>query len=129
MKTYYLIPLLFLSACSTTPKLALRPQQWQRPVSTTLQRPDGREFVRRSCPAYAVHSRRSPALISRHPFHGQGFAGKRAGQQPLQGLHLAPAAFPCCLYDTRLQPPDLAFTFGPVHLIPLRRLARGRTHG
>jgi hypothetical protein len=27
MKTYYLIPLLFLSACSTTPKLALRPQQ------------------------------------------------------------------------------------------------------
>ena len=27
MKAYYLIPLLFLSACSTTPKLALRPQQ------------------------------------------------------------------------------------------------------
>jgi hypothetical protein len=27
MKTYYLIPLLFLSACSTPPKLALHPQQ------------------------------------------------------------------------------------------------------
>jgi hypothetical protein len=27
MKTYYLIPLLLLFACSTTPKLALRPQQ------------------------------------------------------------------------------------------------------
>ena len=27
MKTYYLIPLLFLSACSTAPKLALHPQQ------------------------------------------------------------------------------------------------------
>ena len=27
MKTYYLIPLVFLSACSTTPKLTLRPQQ------------------------------------------------------------------------------------------------------
>ena len=27
MKAYYLIPLLFLSACSTTPKLMLRPQQ------------------------------------------------------------------------------------------------------
>jgi hypothetical protein len=27
MKTYYLIPLMFLSACSTTHKLALRPQQ------------------------------------------------------------------------------------------------------
>jgi hypothetical protein len=26
MKTYYLIPLMFLSACSTTPKLTLRPQ-------------------------------------------------------------------------------------------------------
>lgn len=26
MKTYYLIPLLFLSACSTTPKLTLRPE-------------------------------------------------------------------------------------------------------
>jgi len=27
MKTYYLLPLVFLSACSTTPKLTLRPQQ------------------------------------------------------------------------------------------------------
>jgi hypothetical protein len=27
MKSYYLIPLLFLSACSSTPKLVLRPQQ------------------------------------------------------------------------------------------------------
>ena len=27
MKAYYLIPLLFLSACSTTPKLTMRPQQ------------------------------------------------------------------------------------------------------
>jgi hypothetical protein len=27
MKSYYLIPLMFLSACSTMPKLALRPQQ------------------------------------------------------------------------------------------------------
>jgi hypothetical protein len=27
MKPYYLIPLLYLSACSTTPKLVLRPQQ------------------------------------------------------------------------------------------------------
>ena len=27
MKMFYLVPLLFLSACSTTPKLVLRPQQ------------------------------------------------------------------------------------------------------
>ena len=32
MKTFYLIPLLFLSACSTAPKLVLRPQQ--PPVTT-----------------------------------------------------------------------------------------------
>src|SRR5271154_5068548 len=96
--------------------------QWQRSVSTTLQRPDGLESGRRSCPAYAVHSRRPPALIFRHPFHGQGFAGKRMGQQPLQDLHLAPAAFPCCLYDTSLQPSDPTFTLGPVDLFPVCRL-------
>ena len=33
------------------------------------------------------------------------------------------------LYDTRLQPPDLAFTLGPVTLVPVRCHARGRTHG
>lgn len=33
MKPYYLIPLLLLSACSTTPKLTLRPQQ---PSSTSV---------------------------------------------------------------------------------------------
>ena len=103
--------------------------QRQRSVSSTLQRSDGLEFGRQSCPAYAVHSRRALALTFRHPFHGQGFAGERVGQQPLQGLHLAPAAFACCLYDTRLQPPDLAFTLGPVDLFPMRRFARGRTHG
>ena len=78
------------------------------------KRPSSIESGRRSCPAYAVHSQRSPALIFRHPFYGQGFAGKRVGQQPLQGLHLTPAAFPCCLYDTGLQPPDLTLTLGPV---------------
>lgn len=33
------------------------------------------------------------------------------------------------LYDTRLQPPRLAFTLSPVNLVPVCRLARGRTHG
>ena len=71
----------------------------------------------------------SLALIVRHPFHGQGFAGKRAGQQPLQGFHLAPAAFLCCLDDTRLQPADAAFTLSPVNLVPRCRLAGGCTRG
>ena len=37
MKTYYLIPLLFLSACSTAPKLALHPQQ-SPPMDTAAVR-------------------------------------------------------------------------------------------
>ena len=35
MKIYYLIPLLFLSACTTTPKLTLRPQQPPAATDTT----------------------------------------------------------------------------------------------
>jgi len=35
MKIYYLIPLLFLSACTTTPKVTLRPQQPPAATDTT----------------------------------------------------------------------------------------------
>ena len=38
MKPLYLIPLLFLSACSTTPKLALRPQPASPPVENSTVR-------------------------------------------------------------------------------------------
>ena len=103
--------------------------QRQRLVPVMLQRPDGLEFGRRSAPYFPIYSGRSLALIFRHPFHGQGFAAKRMGQQPLQSFHLAPAAFPCCLYDTGLQPPDISFTFGPVYLVPMWRSVQGRTHG
>ena len=51
------------------------------------------------------------------------------GQQPLQGFHLAPAAFPCCLDDACLQPADVAFTLCPVNLFPVWRVAGGCTHG
>ena len=40
MKTYYLIPLLFLSACSTTPKLVLRPQQPPAPNADGIRYPE-----------------------------------------------------------------------------------------
>jgi hypothetical protein len=40
MKTYYLIPLLFLSACSTTPKLVLRPQQPPVPNADGIRYPE-----------------------------------------------------------------------------------------
>src|SRR5207253_11030518 len=67
------------------------------------------------------------ASIVRHSFHGQGFAGKRTGQQPLQSFHFVPATSLSCLDDTRLQPPDLTLTLGPVKLVPSRRLAGGCT--
>ena len=98
-----------------------------RLITAPPQRADGFVFGRRGVPYFPVHPGRSPALIVRHPFHGQGFAGKRAGQQPLQGFHLAPAVFLSCLDDTRLQPSDLTFTLSPVKLFPSDRLAGGCT--
>src|SRR5947207_3216451 len=101
--------------------------QWLRLIAAPSQRADGFVLGRRSAPDYSVHSRRSFALIVRHSFHGQGFAGKRAGQQPLQGFHLVPASFLSCLDDTRLQPPDIAFTLSPANLFPSVRFAGGCT--
>jgi hypothetical protein len=40
MKTYYLIPLLFLSACSTTPRLVLQPQQPPTPNAEGVRYPE-----------------------------------------------------------------------------------------
>ncbi len=40
MKAHYLIPLLFLSACSTTPKLVLRPQQPPTPNADGIRYPE-----------------------------------------------------------------------------------------
>src|SRR5205814_5922649 len=101
--------------------------QWLRLIAAPSQRADGFVLGRRSAPDYSVHSRRSFALIVRHSFHGQGFAGKRTGQQPLQNFHFVPATSLSCLDDTRLQPPDLTLTLGPVKLVPSRRLAGGCT--
>ena len=95
-----------------------------RLIAAPPQRADGFVFGRRGAPDFSVHSRRSFALIVRHSFHGQGFAGKRAGQQPLQGFHLAPTAFLSGLDDTRLQPSDLTFTVSPVESVPTRSPCR-----
>ena len=98
-----------------------------RLIPAPPQRADGFVFGRRGVPYFPIHPGRSPAFIVRHPFHGQGFAGKRAGQQPLQGFHLAPAVFLSCLDDTRLQSSDPTFTLSPVNLFPSDRLAGGCT--
>lgn len=56
-----------------------------------------------------------------------GLAGERVGQQPLQGFHLAPAAFLRCLDDAYLQPPDFLMTLGPANAVPVTRVAEERT--
>ena len=94
----------------------INPPQGLRSISSTLQRSDGLDLAAGSCQTCPVDPRRVLTLIFRHSFHGQGFAAKRVGQQPLQGFHFAPAAFPCCLYDTCLQPPDVALALSPVNL-------------
>jgi hypothetical protein len=40
MKTFYFIPLIFLSACSTTPKLTLQPQSPPPPATDSLRYPE-----------------------------------------------------------------------------------------
>jgi len=57
-------------------------------ITASSQCADGFVLRRRGAPDCSVHPRRMFALIVRHPFHGQGFAGKRAGQEPLQGFTL-----------------------------------------
>jgi hypothetical protein len=85
----------------------------QRPLGILVSAPsqcaDGFVSGRRSLPDRSVHSGRILTLIVRDSFHGQGTTAERVGQQPLQGSHLAPAAFPSSLDDTRLQSPDLSF--------------------
>ena len=45
----------------------------------------------------------------------------------LQGLHLTPSAFLCCLDDTRLEPTHIAVSCRPVHLVPFHLTVGGRT--
>ena len=45
----------------------------------------------------------------------------------LEGFHLSPSTFPCCLYDTRLETTDILVCFLPVHDVPVYRFAQGCT--
>ena len=87
-------------------------------VPAPPQRSDGSMLGSRRLPDFSVDSGSPFALIFRHPPHGQSFAVERVGQQPLQGFRLVVSAFPCCLDDTRLQPPDFTLTTGPVDPVP-----------
>ena len=58
------------------------------------------------------------ASVFRHSSDGKGFAAKRVGQQPLQGSHLVVPAVLCCLHNTRLQPPYMTLSRGPIDAMP-----------
>ena len=71
--------------------------------------------------------RRPPPLrTGRESFPSSGSSRYKA---PRERSRFHDGCMPCCLYDTGLQPPDLAFRFGPVDLVPIWRSVRGRTHG
>jgi len=57
----------------------------------------------------------------------QALATKRVGQQVLQGLDLAPSALLCCLHDTGLEPPHIAFDVMPAYGMPFSCFVGGCT--
>src|SRR5882762_10580369 len=78
-------------------------------------------------PCFAIYSWCPFALVFCHSLHGKGFATKRVGQQVLQGLDLAPSALLCCLHDTGLEPPHIAFDVMPAYGVPFSRFVGGCT--
>src|SRR5438445_3573926 len=74
-------------------------------------------------PNFLVHARGFLAIVFRHSSNGENLAAVRVGQQVLQGLHLAPSAFLCCLRDTHLESANVAVNGLPVDGVPLRRFA------
>ncbi len=77
-------------------------------VASLLERLYGLCLLFWSIPHVFIYSRGVLALVFRHSSDGKGFATKRVGQQALQGFHLVPPAFLCCLDDTRLEPTHIA---------------------
>src|SRR6516162_2932321 len=87
------------------------------------------EFVNCLCfllwciPNFSVYTGGFLAIIFRHSSNGENLAAVRVGQQALQGSHLAPSAFLCCLRDTHLESANVAVIGLPINGVPLRRFA------
>src|SRR5215472_5542414 len=87
------------------------------------------EFVNCLCfllwcvPNFSVYTGGFLTIIFRHSSNGENLAAVRVGQQALQGSHLAPSAFLCCLRDTHLESANVAVNGLPVDGVPLRRFA------
>src|SRR2546421_4855142 len=105
----------------------IHPPQRLRVIASLLERLYSLCLLFWSIPNVFVYSRGGLALVFRHSSHGKGFATERVGQQVLQGLHLTPSAFLCCLDDTRLEPTHIAVSCRPVHLVPFHLTVGGRT--
>jgi len=67
------------------------------------------------------------ASIFCHSSHGDALAAVRVGQQVLQGFHLAPPAFLCCLHDTHLQLSHIPVYCSPINGVPVHLAVEGRT--
>jgi hypothetical protein len=66
-------------------------------------------------------------LVFGHSSDGESFAAERVGQQALEGFHLSPLVFLCCLDDTRLEPTHIAVDCMPINVMPSFDNLEGRT--
>src|SRR4029077_7668217 len=94
-----------------------------RLIASALELMDCQHFLLRCVPNFAVHTWGFLALVFCHSSNGESFAAIRAGQQALQGLHLAPSAFLRRLRDTHLESANVALDGRPIHGVPLLRFA------
>ncbi len=130
--------------------------QWLRSVPPLVQGCDRCHLLIGRIPDYSIYARCVLALIFRHSLDCQHFGTMRAGQQSLQGFHLAPSAFlmekskrtrmiylnnglkpivrslidfsMSCLHNTRLQPTHVFMGGLPVDAVPTSHfLVRDRT--
>ena len=99
----------------------------ERPVAPPLHLNYCLRLLLRRVPDDLVHAGRPLAPVLRHPSHGQCFAGKRMGQQMLQGSHLAPPPRLSCLHDTRLKPTHALMHRAPADGVPVKVGVRSRT--
>jgi hypothetical protein len=97
-----------------------------RSITAPLQLLYCLSFLLRGVPDRSVHPRRLLACISRHSANGQYFAAG-VGEQPLQGLHLAPPACLRRLHDTHLEPAHVPLRGRPVPW-PSMAASRAKLH-
>src|SRR5215472_17326709 len=109
--------------CSTRDLTSPSSNSFDLPVMTIgVFRDRARWFEKMDKPHYCLWW--VPAgIIFRHSSNGKNLAAVRVGQQALQGSHLAPSAFLCCLRDTHLESANVAVNGLPVNGVPLRRFA------